>query len=220
MWVTSIRPRSTTLLTELIQNFEFLFSASILPATFILAATYAECNHMFAVIFFTLSIGLDAFLPYGLFTNPIDLSPNYSGTIMSIGNACGAVSGIIAPSTVGFLTPNVSSRINNVELIKQYFYVYVTLRKFWFALKCFFFCIIYLVSDLKALLSEWRTVFWITFVIHLLKTVAFTFWGSGKTQPWNERQQKVQTLLWIWTQNIVAFQSKICLKNILYLVRL
>jgi ACS family sodium-dependent inorganic phosphate cotransporter len=63
---------------------------------------------MLVVIFFTFSIGLNAFMPSGLLTNPMDLSPNYAGTIMSIGNAIGALCGIIAPFTVGLLTPNVS----------------------------------------------------------------------------------------------------------------
>lgn len=70
-----------------------------------LAAAYAKCNHLFAVIFDTLSICLDAFLPYGLYSNSMDLNPNYSGTIMSIGNACGAFSTIMAPYTIGLLTP-------------------------------------------------------------------------------------------------------------------
>lgn len=81
--------------------------ASIFPAIFILAVTYAECNHMLAVIFFTLSVGLNAFMPSGLLSNPMDLSPNYAGTIMSIGNGVGALCGIIAPFTVGLITPNV-----------------------------------------------------------------------------------------------------------------
>lgn len=92
-------------------NLLLFFSASIFPAIFIMAATYAECNHLLVVTFFTLSIGLNAFMPSGLLANPIDLSPNYAGTIMSIGNAVGALCGIIAPFTVGLLTPNVSGGV-------------------------------------------------------------------------------------------------------------
>lgn len=89
------------------------FSASILPAIFILAATYAGCEHTLVVIYFTLSIAMHAFIPSGLFTIPMDLSPNYSGTIMSAGNAAGAVTGFLAPYTVGLLTPNVSRHLSD-----------------------------------------------------------------------------------------------------------
>lgn len=41
--------------------------------------------------------------------NSLDLSPNYSGTIMAIVNGLGSVSGMVAPVLVGGLTPNVSS---------------------------------------------------------------------------------------------------------------
>lgn len=83
------------------------FLASLCSAIFILAATYAECNHMLVMVFMTLLGCADAFAPAGLFSNPMDLSPNYSGTIMSIGNAAGALCGIVAPYTVTLLTPNV-----------------------------------------------------------------------------------------------------------------
>ncbi|KAK9502561.1 hypothetical protein O3M35_011313 [Rhynocoris fuscipes] len=38
--------------------------------------------------------------------NALDLSPNFSGTIGSIGNCGGSIAGIIVPQLVGFLTPN------------------------------------------------------------------------------------------------------------------
>lgn len=82
-------------------------TASVLPAAFIIAASYAACHHLLVVIFFTLSIGLHGFLSAGVSVNPIDLSPNYAGTIMSIGNGAGALTGILAPYSVGLLTPHV-----------------------------------------------------------------------------------------------------------------
>lgn len=62
---------------------------------------------MLVVIFFIVSIGMRAFLTAGLYINPMDLSSNYSGTIMSLANGAGALTGIMAPYTVGLLTPNV-----------------------------------------------------------------------------------------------------------------
>lgn len=40
--------------------------------------------------------------------NALDLSPNYAGTLMAIVNGIGAISGIITPALIGYLTPNVS----------------------------------------------------------------------------------------------------------------
>lgn len=43
--------------------------------------------------------------------NALDLSPNYAGTLMAIGNGIGAISGIITPVLVGFIATNVSNCI-------------------------------------------------------------------------------------------------------------
>lgn len=45
----------------------------------------------------------------GMRVNAIDLSPNYSGTLMAIVNGVGAVTGFISPYLIGWLTPNVTS---------------------------------------------------------------------------------------------------------------
>lgn len=73
-----------------------------------MSASYAGCNHTLVVVSFIISIGMRAFLTAGLFINPMDLSPNYSGALMSLVNGAGSITGIIAPYTVGLLTPNVS----------------------------------------------------------------------------------------------------------------
>ncbi|XP_031631986.1 sialin-like [Contarinia nasturtii] len=41
-----------------------------------------------------------------------------------------------------------------------------------------------------AYLSEWRTVFWITFSAKILGVSTFLVWGSGEIQPWNNIQDK------------------------------
>lgn len=92
-------------------NVYLMLAASVLPAFFIISASYAECNHLLVVIFFISSIGMHAFLTSGLSINPMDLSPNYAGTLMSLANGAGAITGIIAPYSVGLLTPNVRNYI-------------------------------------------------------------------------------------------------------------
>lgn len=39
---------------------------------------------------------------------------------------------------------------------------------------------------LQSLLTEWRVVFWITFVLQMAKLFIFSIWGSGDVQPWND----------------------------------
>ncbi|XP_046627975.1 putative inorganic phosphate cotransporter [Neodiprion virginianus] len=81
-------------------------SGSLFPAIFVLAASYAECDRVMAVVFFTVGIGfMGSFYP-GIMVNPLDLSPNYSGTLTAIVNGSGALAGILAPYAVGVLTPN------------------------------------------------------------------------------------------------------------------
>lgn len=34
-------------------------------------------------------------------------------------------------------------------------------------------------------ISEWRTVFWVTFLIFVITTIIFCIWASGEIQEWN-----------------------------------
>lgn len=78
------------------------------PAIFIIAASYAGCDRVVVVAMFTLAMGfMGTFYP-GMKVNPLDLSPNYAGTLMAITNGIGALTGIIVPTIVGVMTPNVS----------------------------------------------------------------------------------------------------------------
>ncbi|KAJ6644335.1 Sialin [Pseudolycoriella hygida] len=119
-----------------------VFLASVFPGTFIILASYAGCEHVLVVVFFTTAITMHGFLAAGLSANSMDLSPNYSGVLISIANGAASMAGIFAPYVIGVMTPN-------------------------------------------AYLSQWRLVFWLTFVILCLKTTFFTIWGSGNVQPWN-----------------------------------
>ncbi|XP_046434551.1 putative inorganic phosphate cotransporter isoform X2 [Neodiprion fabricii] len=80
--------------------------ASVGPAIFIIAASYAGCDRTVVVVLFTLGMGLMGPFYPGMMVNAIDLSPNYSGTLMAIVNGIGAIAGILAPYAVGVLTPN------------------------------------------------------------------------------------------------------------------
>lgn len=88
-------------------NKSFFFKAAVIPAGFIVLASYAGCNRFLVVLWFTLAMGfMGTFYP-GMKVNPLDLSPNYAGSIMAITNGIGALTGVAAPSFVGLMTENV-----------------------------------------------------------------------------------------------------------------
>lgn len=94
-----------------------------MPAFFIVGASYAGCDKVMVVAFFTIAMGfMGTFYP-GMKVNPLDLSPNYAGSIMALTNGIGAITGVVAPTLVGFLTPNVSAELertnNNTSMRKK-----------------------------------------------------------------------------------------------------
>ncbi|XP_034936137.1 putative inorganic phosphate cotransporter isoform X2 [Chelonus insularis] len=79
--------------------------ASLGPAIFIVTASYVGCNGYTVVAMFTIGMTfMGTFYP-GMKVNALDLSPNYSGTLMAVVNGIGALTGILTPIVVGELTP-------------------------------------------------------------------------------------------------------------------
>lgn len=85
----------------------FTTIASVGPAIFIIGASYAECDRTTVVVLFTIAMGIMGTFYPGMKVNPLDLSPNYAGTIMAITNGVGAITGIVGPYIVGVMTTNV-----------------------------------------------------------------------------------------------------------------
>lgn len=59
---------------------------------------------------------MGAFYP-SLKVNPIDLAPNYGGTLGALGQTVGGFSGITVPFLTGILTPNVSTHYIFLNII-------------------------------------------------------------------------------------------------------
>ncbi|KPU74301.1 uncharacterized protein Dana_GF27078 [Drosophila ananassae] len=76
------------------------------PAIFMVAASYAGCDRLLVVILFTISMGLMGTYYAGMKLTPLDMSPNYAGTLMAITNGIGAITGVLSPYLVGVMTPN------------------------------------------------------------------------------------------------------------------
>ena len=67
--------------------------ASAGPAIFIVIASYAGCDKVLAVVFFTIAMGFMGAYYSGMKVNALDLSPNYAGVLMAITNGIAACSG-------------------------------------------------------------------------------------------------------------------------------
>ncbi|XP_046628021.1 putative inorganic phosphate cotransporter [Neodiprion virginianus] len=80
--------------------------ASAGPAVFLIAASYAGCDRILVVTLFTVGMGLMGLMYPSTMVNALDLSPNYSGTLMAMTTTVVAVAGVLAPYAVGVLTPN------------------------------------------------------------------------------------------------------------------
>lgn len=145
-------------------------TASSIEGSFILAAAYGGCDPMLIGAYFTIAVGSQGLQTAGDMVNPMDLSPNYSGTITALSSGAGCIMGVLVPVLIGLLTPNVKPII--------YF-------------ECKFTFKFTLHSSFQSLLSEWRVVFWITVFVHIAKIAIFTAWGSAKVQPWNNQTPTV-----------------------------
>uniref|UniRef100_A0A8C8VQR6 Solute carrier family 17 member 4 n=1 Tax=Pelusios castaneus TaxID=367368 RepID=A0A8C8VQR6_9SAUR len=76
----------------------------LLPAASLVAVSYVGCNYTAAVIFLTLSMTAISMCGAGFNINHMDIAPRYAGFLLGITNTFGTISGIIAPTAVGFLT--------------------------------------------------------------------------------------------------------------------
>ncbi|XP_018323712.1 sialin [Agrilus planipennis] len=76
------------------------------PGIFLVMASYAGCDRLLAVAYFTIGMGTMGFYYCGIRVNALDLSPNYAGIVMAFVNGVGAVSGMITPYLIGALTTN------------------------------------------------------------------------------------------------------------------
>ncbi|KAH8260040.1 putative inorganic phosphate cotransporter [Drosophila bipectinata] len=76
------------------------------PGIFMVAASYAGCNRPLVVILFTLAMGTMGSYYAGMKLSPLDMSPNYAGTLMAMTNGIAACAGLVSPYVAGLLTPN------------------------------------------------------------------------------------------------------------------
>lgn len=95
------------------------FLAAVGPSLGVVAAMRSGCSSTPVVAFFTLGMALMGFYYPSLSVNTLDLSPNYSGTLMGL-IALGGMAGILSPYLAGIIAPQV--RIGSHILIILWIY--------------------------------------------------------------------------------------------------
>ncbi|XP_058793650.1 sialin-like [Phymastichus coffea] len=80
--------------------------ASLGPAIFLVAASYAGCDGFLAITLLTLGLTLMGCAFFSLVINALDLSPNYASSIMGLVNGISVIGGMLSPYIVGVITPN------------------------------------------------------------------------------------------------------------------
>ncbi len=83
------------------------------------ALAFVDCTQaVLAVALLTLGITISGSVYSGFMTNPMDISPQFAGTILGVANGIAATTGFIAPYTVAAITKNVS-QIKHIIIIAK-----------------------------------------------------------------------------------------------------
>ncbi|XP_001601084.2 sialin-like [Nasonia vitripennis] len=80
--------------------------ALAISSSFIVAASYAGCDRVLVIGMFTVAMTMMGAAYPSVMVNPLDLSPNYAGTLMALTNGLSALTGIAGPYLIGIMTPN------------------------------------------------------------------------------------------------------------------
>lgn len=92
-------------------KYSYAFSGTVGPGTLVMCASFVGCHRLAATFFFNAGMLLMGFSYPSIRINALDLSPNYSPSIMAVVNGLGCLSGMASPFVVGLLTPDVSNVI-------------------------------------------------------------------------------------------------------------
>lgn len=90
---------SNTMLRKIATSF-----ATIIPSCMVIGLCYVGCNPYASVALMTLAITFSGGMFCGVFSNHIDLAPNFAGTLMGITNTISTLTGIVVPVFVGHVT--------------------------------------------------------------------------------------------------------------------
>jgi hypothetical protein len=93
---------------------DMLFTGHWIPGLALIGLTFSSTTDTTAAVaLLTLAVGVNSAAYVGFQINHIDLSPNYSGTMMGITNCLSNIMSIIAPLLVGFIVTDEVSFLQN-----------------------------------------------------------------------------------------------------------
>jgi len=104
-WLRADHRMQTTTVRKL-----FCASGQLISAVFLIAVGFLGCNRILIVVAIIICNSSANLSVSGIEVNPLDLAPNYAGTLMGITNTVVTVAGILAPEVVGALTYHESTR--------------------------------------------------------------------------------------------------------------
>nr|XP_053651150.1 sialin-like [Cherax quadricarinatus] len=76
------------------------------PAVNLLAVAHSGCDPSTAIALLCVGFFLNGFITTGLFSNRVDITTNFCGTLTGLSNTCANVVSVIVPIVVGSLTQN------------------------------------------------------------------------------------------------------------------
>ncbi|KAF6203178.1 hypothetical protein GE061_003595 [Apolygus lucorum] len=80
--------------------------ASVGPSLGLLGAVYTNCDSTLAIIYLMVGLAFMGFYYPSLKVNVIDLTTRHSGAVAGLTTMVGALSGVMVPYLIGFMTPN------------------------------------------------------------------------------------------------------------------
>ncbi|XP_046377073.2 sialin-like isoform X1 [Haliotis rufescens] len=89
----------------------------VLPAAAVIGVSYVGCDHIWAVVLLTVSLGTNGISMGGFNVNHLDIAPKFAGVMLGITNGIASIPGFLAPAVVGYIT-------NNRETIEGWRYVF------------------------------------------------------------------------------------------------
>ena len=94
----------------------FLITAHAGPAFCLIGICFTGCNENLTIALLTIAITMQGALYTGFFVNPLDIAPNFSGTILGITNAFGTIPGWLAPLIAGAFT---REKVNFKQIVQK-----------------------------------------------------------------------------------------------------
>lgn len=82
------------------------FAANVGPALCLVGLLFVRCDWWATVALMSLAVTAVGAIYSGHYVNPIDLAPNFAGTLSGIVNTAGNVPGFLAPMTAGYIINN------------------------------------------------------------------------------------------------------------------